>query len=308
MKIALLFPGYTSQFVGMAKELYDENRIVQEYFEEASNCLNINFVKLCFASSDVELAKMGNAYSAIFLVSGALHALLKQEEIKPAVVAGYNNGEYSALFAAGGMSFPDGLYLLTKFCNFYQEMLEHVAINIVRVRGMSADELEKLCEKMSNEKELVTIALYNTLQDNIIAGHAPAVKRVHDALHMQAQINIDGVGVEVCVHSPIMDSVVGQFKIYLEKVDFNDLNVPLLNCMDGHLIKKGSEIKKHIVQHINTAVKWVRVIASLDAYDLVVEVGPGTKLSAMVKQMYPDKKTIAINKRADIDALHKIMS
>ena len=77
MKCALIFPGYSSQYVGMGKELYDEYRIVQEYFEEASNCSNINFVKLCFASSDIELAKLTNAYMALFLIGSSVFALLK---------------------------------------------------------------------------------------------------------------------------------------------------------------------------------------------------------------------------------------
>jgi len=121
MKVALLFPGYGSQYVGMGKEVYDEYRIVQEYFEEASNCLNVNFVKLCFASSDTEIGVAASAYTSIFLVSSALYAIIKQEGIVPALVAGYNIGEYSSLFAAGSITFPDGLYLLNKLALFHQE-------------------------------------------------------------------------------------------------------------------------------------------------------------------------------------------
>jgi len=108
MKIALLFPGYGSQFVGMGKELYNDYRIVQEYFEEASNCINTNFVKLCFASSDAELSKITNAYTSLFLVGSSIYALLKELEIEPDMVAGYNNGEFAAMFAGGCFSFPDG--------------------------------------------------------------------------------------------------------------------------------------------------------------------------------------------------------
>src|SRR5206468_1601039 len=108
---------YGSQFVGMGKDLYDQSRIMQEYFEEASNCLNINFVKLCFASSDAELARAEHAYPALFLVSCALHALIKEQGVQANIVAGYNQGEFSAVYAAGGINFPDGLYLLSKYAS-----------------------------------------------------------------------------------------------------------------------------------------------------------------------------------------------
>ena len=143
MKIGMIFPGYGSQFVGMCKELYDSSRLVQEYFEEAANCLNSNVVKLCFASSDAELSKMQNAYPAMFLVSSAIAALLRQEGIEPHIVAGYNTGEYAALFAAKAMTFPDGLYLLSKYAQSYQELLDELKeVDLVRVTGITADELE----------------------------------------------------------------------------------------------------------------------------------------------------------------------
>lgn len=114
-KVGMIFPGQGSQFVGMAKEFYDNERIVQEYFEQASNCLNQNFVKLCFASSEKDLMETVNTQTSIFLVSSAIYALLKEKySIVPNLIAGHSLGEYSAVFAAGGINFPDGLYLLKK--------------------------------------------------------------------------------------------------------------------------------------------------------------------------------------------------
>src|SRR3989304_8586419 len=161
MKIIMLFPGYGSQFVGMAKELYDESRTVQEYFEEASNCLNVNFVKLCFASSDIELSKMPSAYTATFLVSSSLVTLLKQEGIVPNAVAGYNLGEYSAIYAASGFSFPDGLYLLNKLATFYQESLEGLEGIALKVTGLPTKTIEDFCYKASRGDQRVYVLIYN---------------------------------------------------------------------------------------------------------------------------------------------------
>src|SRR5690606_20836996 len=126
MKIGMVFPAQGSQFVGMGKELYDDSRIMQEYFEQASNCLDINFVKLCFASSDAELSILNHTYTSLFLVSSSLYALLKDAGIEPSIVAGYNIGEYAAMHAASSLSLPDGLYLLNKYANFYQDLLKEL--------------------------------------------------------------------------------------------------------------------------------------------------------------------------------------
>ena len=102
VKIGMIFPGQGSQFLGMAKEIYDSERIVQEFFEEASNCLNQNFVRLCFASSEKELRETVNAQTSIFLASASIFSLLREKYgIVPDVVAGHSSGEYAAVFAAG---------------------------------------------------------------------------------------------------------------------------------------------------------------------------------------------------------------
>ena len=138
MKIACLFPGYGSQFVGMAKELYDEYRIVQEYFEQANYCLpDLNFIKLCFASSDIDISQMQHAYTANFLVGSSLYGLLREQGFKPDVVLGCNQGEYAALYAAKSFSFPDGLYLLSKYASFYMQALESMKVSLTQSKGLS---------------------------------------------------------------------------------------------------------------------------------------------------------------------------
>ena len=119
MKIGMFFPDYGSQYVGMGKDLYDESRLMQEYFEEAYNCLSINFVKLCFASSDAELSALEHAYVSIFLTSVSLAALVKEEGIPYFCGGGHGIGELSAICIIDGISLPDGLYFLQKYALFY---------------------------------------------------------------------------------------------------------------------------------------------------------------------------------------------
>jgi len=307
MKIAMIFPGYGSQFVGMGKELYDEYRIVQEYFEEASHCLNSNFVKLCFASSDIELGRMSNAYTALFLVTSAICALLEQKGIRPSVVAGYNEGEYAALFSGGCFSFPDGLYLLSKYATFYQEALEHMDIEVIQVVGVSAEKLAAICLEASSYNGKAFIAIYNGPTDHVVAGDTEAVGRVRRLTGELKNSLIDQLGAEVGLHSEFMDPVLEQFRIYLEKVDFKNLLIPMINSLDGTLIRQSEAVKGRLLQHINSPLVFTRVIDTLADYDLIVEVGPSAQLNSLVKKQYPEKQTIAVQTCADVASLEKII-
>lgn len=301
MKIAMLFPSYGSQFVGMSKDLYDESRIIQEYFEEASNCLNTNFVKLCFASSDAELSRLENAYPSLFLISTALAALLKENGITPSVVAGYNLGEIAAIHAVQGLSFPDGLYLLSKFANFYGSLLENEEVAGLKLSNISLNKVKKLCLEASDSQDRAYIALHNLPNEFIIMGNYDAIENARDIAEEYEDIEIDDADVEIGLHSSLMDPVVANFKMYLEKVDFKDTSAPLINNSNGDLINTGVEIKNAVIKHIHSTVVWTTVMEQLNDYDVIIEVGPGTYLKKLVNQLLPEKMVISINKKADID-------
>jgi len=307
-KIGMLFPGYGSQYVGMGKELYDTSRIVQEYFEEASNCLNENFVKLCFASSDAELGKMSNAYSALFLVSVSTAMLLQEKGIKPDVIAGYNLGEYSALCTAGGLSFPDGLYLLNKFACFYQEGLDQMHdIAILQVIGVLWSILKDECAAISLNVAPIIIAFYHSPTDYTVVGSKEAIEALKVLLAGRKGAKINELSLAVGLHSSLMDPIVEQFVIYLTKVDFHDLNVPLINSVYAKQVQAGEEIKEGIIKQINHSIIWDQVLAKFADCDLLIEVGPGTQLSFLAKEQYPDKKIVSVQKQVDINELLQLI-
>ncbi|EKD48391.1 MAG: hypothetical protein ACD_64C00338G0003 [uncultured bacterium] len=306
MKIAMMFPGYQSQFVGMGKELYDEHRIVQELFEQASSCLDINFVKLCFASSDADLATTRNAYTSTFLVSASLFELLKQKGVQPDVVAGFNHGVYAALFAAGGLSLPDGLYLLSKFALFYDEAQKDGKFLAIHVSGVEHEQMQAICMQASTLDEKAFISIYEIPMQHVIAGNTHAVERVRDmvsALSDEKKISIEPLDIAVGLHSELIDPVIDQFKIYLNKVDFHDLSVPMIESLAGKKVTSGKDVHEQILVRINSPIMWPVVMKQLARYDLIIEIGPGTVLSKWFKQLYPDKEVMAINKPKDIEAV-----
>jgi [acyl-carrier-protein] S-malonyltransferase len=305
MKIALLFPGYGSQFVGMGKEFYDEYRVVQEYFEEASSCLDVNFVKLCFASSDVELGKMANAYTSLFLIGSSIYAVLKESGINPEIVLGYNDGESTALFAAGCFSLPDGLYLLNKYCAFYEDFFDNLDMDAWRVSGVITSQLEDMCEKATNDEHKVFVAIYNSPTDHIIAGNRAALSLVQDMVGDVAEVEY--LGKEIGLHSSLMNEVVGLFKDYLEKVDFKDLKIPMISSIDGEIITLGTDTKERFIRHINSPLEFFKAIKKLIDYDIILISNQDKFLMELIKHYYPEKMVMTIAKKADIDTLKDII-
>lgn len=307
MKIALVFPGYGSQFVGMGKELYDEYRIVQEYFEEASNCSSINFVKLCFASSDSEISTLLQAYSSLFVIGGSVFALLKEQGIIPDVVTGFNNGETAALFAASCFSLPDGLYLINKMCSFFQEALETMDVEVMHITGRSTQELEQDLSDINHDGAQLFIAFYNGPQDHVVVGSREYIGQLRDVLDSHQGVKINYLTPEVGLHSEMMNTVIDQFKIYLEKVDFKDLAIPMISGIDGTLVTQGAEIKERFIRHMNEPVRFELVVRALAEYDMIIVATPAEQLGKLLKKQYPEKTIVTIDKKADIEAFKEVV-
>lgn len=307
MKIGMIFPGYGDQFVGMCKELYDTSRLIQEYFEEASNCLNSNLIKLCFASSDAELSKIQNAYPAIFLVGASIAAQLKEEGIKPHMVAGYNTGEFTALCAAQSISFPDGLYLLNKYALSYQELLDEVKdVALIRALGIEAVELEEICKEIRETGAAVHVALQLCHNEHIISGLVPAVERVTARLGECEGVKIKAADAEHGLHSSLMDPVVSRLTMYLEKVDFHDPAVPVISCVSGESITSADTARSHSVGQIHNTIAWPKVVAQFESCDVILQIGPGNSLHSMLQECYPNKQIITVNKPEDIQIVKSV--
>jgi [acyl-carrier-protein] S-malonyltransferase len=307
MKIGILFPGYGSQYIGMAKELYDDSRIVQEYFEEASQCLDTNFVKLCFASSDTELSRIDNAYTSVFLISSALYAVLKQYGITPWCVAGYNQGEFCAIYAAGGFTFPDGLYLLSKYALLYGQLLSNSDVNGIRISGIPFDPLNTLCQKISKPDREVHIAIENLPQEHIVMGHPAAIELVREHVMEHPEVEIYDAEAELGLHAPCMEPIVSSLKTYCEKVDFKDLNYPLVTNTQASLVTQGNEVKAAALKQLETMVQWSDCMKQYAECDLIIEMGPGSTLTTLAKKIYPDKLCISLNTKEDFKELERLL-
>lgn len=301
----MLFPGYSSQFVGMGKELYDNSRIVQEYYEEASNCLSINFVKLCFASSDAELSKIPNAYPALFLVGASTAAMIKDlhPNMEISFVAGHGVGEYGALSAASVLNLPDGLYLLSKLSQFYGAMREDLDAKSVMVNGLTAKKLEQLCQELEAGEGSAHIAVYENKSGHIVSGTSDAVDALADSASEAGAGKVKAVGVEEGFHTPLLQDVAAQLKIYLTKVDFNNPQIPVVTGINGKSVYVAKKAQDAIIRQIVEPIHWNSVLKQFADMDMILVPAPSKALVAELTALYPEKIILGIDTMADIEAL-----
>lgn len=304
MKIGMLFPGQGSQALGMAKDIYDRERIVQEYFEQASSCLDQNFVRLCFASSERELKETVNAQTSIFLVSAALVALLKEKyQIEPSLVAGHSSGEYAAIFAAGGMSFADALYLLKKRSLFMEEATKQTTGSMLAILGLDYQDIQEICARYddpSGNRHVAEVVNYNTPHQFVVSGTLPELEMVandaRSAGGKVVELNVAGA-----FHSRLMREAEDQFAQYMVKVDFKDLQVPLVANIDAKPVTDHEALKQAVTRQMSSHVLWWPSMEHFHDCDIIVEVGPGSKLTKMLKRELPDRNVMALNTPADIE-------
>jgi len=305
-KIGMIFPGQGSQILGMGKDIYDRERTVQEYFEQASSCADQNFVRLCFASSENELRETVNAQTSIFLVSASLQALLKDKYgIVPDVVGGHSSGEYAAIFAAGGMNFVDALYLLKKRSMFMEEATLQYPGSMIAVIGMTHDALSTICQKYDEPTDIQRVAEivnYNAPEQLVVSGtHAEldcVANDVRAAGGKVIPLNVAGA-----FHSRLMQEAEKLFAMYMVKVDFKDLTVPLVNNIEGRIVTTNQEIKESLVKQMSSHVLWWPSMQHFKDCDVIIEVGPSSKLSKALKRAWPDKEIYSFTNQAELEMI-----
>lgn len=301
MNKVFLFPGYGAQYVGMGKDFYDHYRCVQELFEEASNCLSINFVKLCFASSEKELSKPANAYVALFVLHASLCSVLLEHGVEPSLVAGWGIGCVSMYHAAGVINFPDGLYVLGKYLSFLQELVCDASLVAIRVHGISRENLEALlsCNQLSED---ITVCFICAESESIVVGGSGAMGRLR-ALLTDKGCAANDESLAYALHILCRHEMIKRINAYLVKIDIKLPRYPFLDYEGAYVAVDQSFQRDRLTQFMYSAIDVPQTIRYIGRCRTLVQIGPSFVSPLQINTYLPQAQVMGILQRKDLKGI-----
>jgi [acyl-carrier-protein] S-malonyltransferase len=305
MKIAFVFPGQGSQYIGMGKKISERFGVAKHIFQEASDVLTFDVANLCFNGPIEELNKTRRTQPCILTVSVALSSVLQEKGIKPDVVAGHSLGEYSALVAAGVLNFREAVRLTEQRGRFMQEAVPEGKGLMAAVLGLERNKVDGICSSLSSG--YAAAANYNCPGQIVIAGEKPAVEEALEMCKNAGAKRAVALAVSVPSHCLLMSDASKKLAELLDTIAFKSPVIPVVNNADAKLLSSSEEIKPSLVRQLSSPLLWedsVRTMAD-SGTDIFIEVGPGRVLSGLIKRIAPEATILHIE---DDESLEKTLS
>lgn len=291
MSKSILFPGQGSQKVGMAKDHFDSDPVVQKKFYEANEILGIDLISIMHTGPDELLKQTEYTQPAIYLHSLALVEKLK---IEGDMAAGHSLGEFTALAYAGVISFEDGLKLVRKRGQLMQEAGLKNPGAMAAVIGMDDDKVEEICKLASQKTTLIVIpANYNSPGQIVISGHEYAVDECMEMLKEAGCKIVKKLPVSGAFHSPLMESAYTDLKKSLDSVDFKTPQIPVYSNYTAKASIDPEELKSNVLDQLLNPVKWTQTLLNMQTDGAIkfIEVGPGKVLQGLAKRSLKNIET-----------------
>lgn len=284
MKKAYVFPGQGAQYVGMGKELYETSPIARELFEKANEILGFRITDLMFEGSDEDLRQTKVTQPAIFLHSVILARMLG-EAFKPDMTAGHSLGEFSALVAAGALTFEDGLKLVYKRAKAMQKACEVEPSTMAAVLALPDEKVEEICASIS---EVVVPANYNCPGQIVISGSVSGVEHACEKMKEAGAKRALLLKVGGAFHSPLMEPARVELSKAIEETTFSVPVCPVYQNVSTVGETDPARIKANLNAQLTSAVKWTQSVQNMiaDGATNFVELGPGSVLQGLITKIH----------------------
>jgi len=289
MKTAYIFPGQGAQFVGMGQDLYNLNEETKALFEKANDILGFRITDIMFNGTEEDLKQTKVTQPAIFLHSVVLAKALG-DKFQPSMVAGHSLGEFSALVAAGALSFEDGLKLVAQRANAMQKACELQPSTMAAILGLDDETVEKVCAQI---EDVVVAANYNCPGQLVISGTIEGVDKACALLSEAGAKRALKLNVGGAFHSPLMEPAKLELQAAIEATDIKAPICPIYQNVDAKPYTDPAAIKENLIAQLTGAVRWTQTVQNMleDGAEAFVEVGPGNVLQGLVKKVNRQAQT-----------------
>jgi len=309
-KVAFLFPGQGAQYTGMAKDFFDQYPIAKETFEEADDLLGRKLSTTVFEGPDALLTETKNSQLGIYVASLAVLRSINQlfPTLVPHSCAGLSLGEYTALTAAGKLSFIDGISLVGNRGKFMNEACEVTSGGMSVVLGLNADQVDEFVSKLNMPNDL-WVANYNCPGQIVISGTVKGLEAGSAAAKEAGAKRVLPLQVHGAFHSGLMEVAGEQLTPYIEDANLADTPCEIVMNVPGGPVKKLLEIRQNLIEQVTHSVRWEQGIRYLMAsgVDLFIEFGCGKTLTGFNKRIGVTAPCISVEKVIEIDALDTLL-
>lgn len=299
-KIAFIFPGQGSQVVGMGKELAVQHPETMEYFVKADKTLKDALSHLIFEGPQEELTKTVNAQPALLATSIAFLDFFQKSGVKADFVAGHSLGEYTALVAAGVLTFEEGVYAVRKRGEFMEKAVPNGEGTMAAVLGLDRKSLTEVTTSIEDSGYTVSLANLNSPGQIVISGSRKGVELAGEKAKEAGAKRVIPLEVSGPFHSSLMKAASAELKNVLDSLNMKDAEIPVIANVSAEPMKHASEIKEKLIEQLYSPVLWEDSVQKMIdlGVDTFIEIGPGKVLSGLIKKINRSVKTYSVSDEA----------